>query len=386
MPPLDGVRGLAAVAVLTYHTLHSTHRDWEQWRGSAAVHSFFNHLGAYGVEAFFVLSGFLVGWPFLAYALGGERPDFARYGRARVLRIYPAWMIAVLIVVVVSDRVMLARPLDLVRVLTLTHDYFPPLVRAVISPGWTLVIETSFYLLVPILAVASRPLLARMTPSLRPMALGGSLLFLALADARFEHWWQVENHPAGDDMRPLSYLLPMYFDRFALGMVAAIVVQQLMRRGVRSLRWSWPLPIAAAIALMYLALDTDMATTGWWAKHYGPFMMATGIALLLASVTLDMGTPVARVLGSRPLYHLGRLSYGIYLWHLPLLHAGLRAGVFPRDHDTWWLVLAALLACSCACAELSYRVIEAPALRLVDRRRHRRTTGTPAPALARSSA
>jgi peptidoglycan/LPS O-acetylase OafA/YrhL len=367
MPPLDGVRGLAAVGVLTYHTIHSTHQNWERWRGSAVLHSFFNHLGAYGVEAFFVLSGFLVGWPFLAYALGGDKPNLPRYTRARLLRIYPAWIFVVMVVVIVSDRVMLHRPLDLARVLTLTHDYFPHLVRVVISPGWTLVIEMSFYLLVPLLTLAARPLLGRVDRRYRPFVLGGTLLAVVLADARFEHWWQVENHPKGDDLRPLSYLLPIYFDRFALGMVSAIVVMQLLQRGVKGFGHFWALPILAGLTVMYLALDTNAAVTGWWATNYGPTMMATGIAILLASFTLDMKTPVARLLGSRPMFHLGRLSYGIYLWHLPLLHAGLRTGIFPRHHDTWWMVWLGLFVASCACAELSYRFIEAPALRLVDK-------------------
>ncbi len=371
IPPLDGVRGLAAVAVLTYHTLHSTHRDWEQWRGSTTLHSFFNHLGSYGVELFFVLSGFLIGWPFIAYALGGRRPDLGRYGRARVLRIYPAWIVTVLIVVAVSDRVMLGRPADLLRVVTLTHDYFPHLVRVVISPGWTLVIEMSFYVLVPLLALAARPLLLRLDVRARPLVMVAGLVAIAVTDARFEHWWQVEHHPAGADMRPLSYLLPIYFDRFALGMVAAIVVQELARRGRVSFGRFWPVPLALALTLMWVALTTDAPVTGWWAANYGPFIFAAGGAVLLMGLAMDVRSPVALALGSRPMFHLGRLSYGIYLWHLPLLHAGLATGVFPRGHDTWWLVVLALLAVSSLFAEVSYRLIEAPALRLVDRPRGR---------------
>lgn len=374
IPPLDGLRGLAAASVLVFHVVHATAPDWLRPDLPAVPRYALGDLGVNGVACFFVLSGFLLGMPFVAALVGaGPDVDLGRYLRARVLRIFPAWWTVLLVVILVAAPGILLRPRELVLLATLQQNYDPTLLRTLVPPAWTLVIEVSFYAALPLLALAARPLVSRLPRPARAPAVGGGLLALAACSVAFQWWWLAPERLPRPDLRPLSFSLPAYADHFLLGTAGALVFLAL--HGRRSARVVGPVLVLLAVGAVSLGLGVYRAEQGPVSRS----LVAVAFAALVLGVALGERTQVARVLTAAPLTTLGRLSYGLYLWHLPLQYAFVRLGVVRKGGapETLWGLLvvggSALLV-----AAVSYRLIEAPALRRVSRRRGRRAEAAPA--------
>src|SRR5438067_8870761 len=140
LPALDGLRGLAAVAVLCFHVLNTTvpdigHRSWP-----LLIRLPLASMGALGVSCFFALSAFLLAQPFLHWLLGdASRPSLRRYAMHRALRILPAWWLLLGLMSVGSAQWLLGQPLELVSFVTLTQNYLG-LGHSVVPHGWTLVV------------------------------------------------------------------------------------------------------------------------------------------------------------------------------------------------------------------------------------------------------
>jgi peptidoglycan/LPS O-acetylase OafA/YrhL len=145
--------------------------------------------------------------------------------------------------------------------------------------------------------------------------------------------------------------LPAYLDRFCLGAMAALLL-------IVAGRWLsvWAMLPLAAVPL-WLALNDQ--------SHYRYPLCAMAFALVVLGLAADTRAIPSRLLGSTPMAELGRLSYGVYLWHLPLLYMLERAGVIRAGgFAETAFALAVVTALSVLAAELSYRVVERPALNL----------------------
>jgi peptidoglycan/LPS O-acetylase OafA/YrhL len=95
-------------------------------------------------------------------------------------------------------------------------------------------------------------------------------------------------------------------------------------------------------------------------------LLDLAFAALVASVVLAPQTWLARALSARPLRELGRISYGVYLFHVPVL--GLLRRVLPSLSEQPGLLFALGLGISAGAAALSYHYFEAPLLRLAPAR------------------
>jgi peptidoglycan/LPS O-acetylase OafA/YrhL len=346
-PALDGVRGLAALGVLAFHVYHVTLPSLSHSGLSKPLLIFLISLGANGVSCFFVLSAFLVSMPFLRWLVGdAPRPDMRRYATQRVFRIFPAWWLALILVSVLWAGWLVERPVDLLAFLTLTQDYLG-LGHRVLPQGWTLVVEISFYLVLPLAAAAAGLVLRRAG---RPVRVG--VLGLGLVAAALVSWaYQFGMLGPAPHSKATALTLPAYLDRFCLGALAALL---LIVAGRRLSVWAM-LPLAAVP--LWLALNSQ--------SHYRYPLCAIAFALAVLGLAADARAIPSRLLGSTPMVELGRLSYGVYLWHLPLLYLFERAGLIGSGGlvETAF-ALAAVTAASVAAAELSYRVVERPALNL----------------------
>jgi peptidoglycan/LPS O-acetylase OafA/YrhL len=332
---IEGVRGLAAASVVLFHVWYYTppFRDGPAGAIGAPL------LGRLwiGVIAFFVLSGFLLYRPFL----GDEPPSLARYARSRALRIVPAYYLALTVLLVAFHRDLLTGPAwGWLKQYLFLQIYFPDSTRVVIGPAWTLCIEVTFYAALPLLALWRRP-----------WALVATLFALGLG------------YQTATLMHPLPLALPQFLDLFAVGMGLAI----LHARGVlvdgRRL-------VLAGLALTALALPfarTTAIATDLRSLAFDP-LVALAFACFLGALVLSTHVAPRRVLCSPAIVWLGSVSYGLYLWHEPLLQKLywrllLR---FPIDEvPRWeWPMIPMVVAAAVAAAAASWYFVERRALAL----------------------
>ena len=147
-PLLDSVRAIAALSVVVFHAAY-----WSRITetGSAAA-PFLSRLDV-GVTVFFVLSGFLLYRPFVrSRLLGGPRPAAAAYGWRRVLRIVPAYWVALTIIVIWLGKRYVVEPGNLFEYYGFAQIY-SNLALGGITQAWTLCIEVTFYALLPLWAL-----------------------------------------------------------------------------------------------------------------------------------------------------------------------------------------------------------------------------------------
>jgi peptidoglycan/LPS O-acetylase OafA/YrhL len=365
-PALDGVRAFAAFAVVCTHVGFISGRSLQ----SDVLGPVLSR-GDFGVAVFFVLSGFLLYRPFALHVLAGApAPRLGRFLWRRVVRIGPALVLFVLITLTFITQYRV-RGSDYLHYLLLIqtydhHDYDPNLAQL-----WTLAIELSFYLLLPVLGW----LCARAARDLRRAVLAqlGMLIVLAILPVCF-NVYQLHFLPASQAL----LWLPAYTDWFAIGMALA-ALSSLPRDAMVLVRLRCALGDWAAAAgtcwlvaaVLYLLTTLPLGNPRtlapalfwqWTAQHalYG----AAAFFLVLPLVLADH-PQLDRVLGGRIARFGGNISYSVYLWHVPLMPK-VQSALGYRQFDGHFAgLLAATLACSIAAATASWYLIERPALRYV---------------------
>jgi peptidoglycan/LPS O-acetylase OafA/YrhL len=366
-PCIEGLRAVAAVAVLVHHVAGTTGAVT-----STAWGYVFAHLDA-GVSVFFVLSGFLLYRPFVAAHVEGKPgPGLRRYTRRRFLRIFPAYWLALTAVFFLLNTVEYGDGKSLAMYYGLAHIYSKAHVLGGIVPAWSLATELSFYVALPFLAIALGAVARRVSKPLAAEAVGVSLLWAAGIAV---HAVLLATHDAAT---PATLWLPSQIDLFALGMAIAVahVAWQRGRRVAvfewmgRWPGWTWAL---ACIPFWYAATQLslprefgDIPKGGEIGRQvcYG----LTALLLVVPAVFGDQARGWPRAfLRFRPVAYLGLISYGIFLWHFDLLH-------FLQEHGAldwvpqarFFSVLAIDLGLAVVVATLSWYLVEAP---LVGRRR-----------------
>ncbi|ACQ81267.1 acyltransferase 3 [Beutenbergia cavernae DSM 12333] len=341
---LDGLRALAVLAVLVYHT-------WPQALPG----------GFLGVDVFFVVSGFLITTLLLREVRDAGRLDLRRFWARRARRLLPA------LATVVVTGVLLARLVEpdlLVGIgrqvlgaatfssnwlaVAAEASYFDQTAPQLFATFWSLAIEEQFYLIWP---VALAVLLAVVrTWRARVAVAGAAALASAVAMA-------VLYAPGADPTR-VYYGTDTHVVGLLLGVGAAFWLSGRAGRGLPlPLRRLAPVAVVALVALMAL-LHSDAAFT-----YRGGILLASVLALLAVLGCAAGRGPYVRVLESRPLVWVGERSYGIYLWHWPLLLVVAAAADAPPRSPSWWATTALALAATFGLAAASYRWVEAPVRR-----------------------
>lgn len=375
---LTGLRGVSALMVVLIHVSVLTAYPW---------------LGIpdYGPVSLFVLSGFLLYRPWARYALRrGPRPDVREFALRRVVRIFPAYLVVLLVVTSVYAP---ARPQGLgqwLRAATLTWIYQTGDFRAALQQTWSLGTELSWYVALPVMGVVGAAM-ARRAPPRRACALLAGLLLTAVPISVAWRWW-VDVEELGRFFT-YSYWLPGYLACFATGALVA-VLDEGRRGGHLQLRRLHALSTDSWALLVLVASVALLGTSAWGGadgyatpislgEHLLRAACATGVAalLLVGAVLGPARTPLNRALGSRWLQATGRWSYGIYLWHLPLIVVIDRDVAFGGGPAglVWRLLLTLALAVPLGAA--TYAWVERPTLDW-SRRRLVRAGRTPASATA----
>lgn len=389
-PRLEGIRGYLAIGVMVFHVAFT-----------AKISSFLDEYPA-GIwttlvdglsvclPPFFVLSGWFLYRPFVRSALAGTpRPRAGSFISGRLLRLLPAYwlLLAVALPAFTYDRIdgiwYVLRPLLMI------HFYWPPNEPWIIGiePTWTVPTEILFYLSLPILAVigaaAARrggTVLQRARRSLVSVALLGGI---GLA-------WQVYVLLPSQQMTVASYNLwywPFaYYTAFAVGMLLATLSayadvtgrQPAIHRFVRR----HPLVLWGGATVAYLLNlpktfgDLGVGTTGAMIQsHVQTLFVLAFAALVIAPLTVPgvQSRFMDLVLANPVMRYLGRISYGIYLWHIAAIYLVLRqgsmfgnvpkTGPMSRGLMDFWPLMTLTLLTSVAIATVSYYALERPIAR-----------------------
>jgi len=336
------------------------------------------------VAVFFALSGFLL-WRGHAAAARGLRdsPPTGHYLRSRIVRIMPGYLVAVIVILCLLPDARGASMTVWLANLTLTQIYVPLTLTAGLTQMWSLSVEVTFYLVLPVLALSARrlPVRARV-----PVIAGVAVLSLA--------WGLLPIHtPVGTNF--LNWP-PAYASWFAVGMLLAEYTVSPFGRVHRWARNRW---LMAGIGIVaYLIAASPMAgPEGLTPATLSQFVVRTAMGAvlagaLLAPLALDGPYTPHRILASPVMVTLGRWSYGLFVWHLAALAMTFpMVGRFVFNGDMP-VILVLTLVFGFAMAAVSYALVENPcrqALRRWEYRRRRRVppldssvTDTPEPAVA----
>ncbi|MGY2003494.1 acyltransferase family protein [Blastococcus sp. SYSU DS1024] len=363
-PALDGLRAIAATAVLVHHVAFWTGDYTPDQLGRV-----FARLDV-GVPIFFVLSGFLLSRPFLLAVVQGRRaPRTAAYLWRRGLRILPAYWLTVVAALLVLPQNDGAGLQTWTRHLTLTQIYGAGHLAEGLSHTWSLATEVSFYLALPLIVLG----LARLVgphphrPARVLAALGGAALLGSAVLA--VHWGTGATVPLALDL-----WLPTFAGWFGAGMALALLtVADPGWRPVRiatelgaSLGTCW----AAAGALFWVATTPLAGPLGLVEPTPGQAVfkqtLYLGVAtlLVLPLVLGDQRAGLARqALGSRAGRFLGEISYGVFLVHVTVLAGAFALFDLVQFTGNVVVVGTGTWLVSVALATLLYRLVERPASR-----------------------
>ena len=351
MPGLDGLRGLAVLAVVAYHLGLPGSRG-----------------GFLGVDIFFVVSGFLVTVLLLGEVATEGFINIREFWLRRTRRLMPALItLLAATAVVYGFRVrekLAAGRLDILaglfyvgnwRSIASSSSYFdslgrPPLTRHL----WSLAIEGQFYAIWPLVLVAllvvcegeRRRMASLCTVIGLISAAWGAVLFKPDADPSRVYF--------GTDTRLIALLLGA-----SLAFAAAPFgrLRPLNQRGRRSLTAVGFAGLAALVAATIVV--SDRATY----LYRGGFAVIAIVAVMVVYAAAA-DTTVARLLSLRTIRWVGLRSYSLYLWHWPVI-AMTQPGIdVPVEMNRWTLVVIRL-GVSMLLTEASYRLIEIPFRRKV---------------------
>lgn len=384
-PCFDGLRAIAALSVLVFHFYTAGYRKVgtdlpEQ------LHYLMGGLGSFGVAVFFVISGFLLGRPFLVSQLGNKStPRLGPFWTRRFVRIFPAYWLA-LAGLILFGLPHTERVTELFFHGFLAQGYIGLWLQGGIKVAWTLVAEVGFYLLLPFIAFGLRRLAGKASSQGRTVRVQiGGLIGLAVFGLGVRAWWATSLHDepiSFGDWFPLGQIdlwVIGYLDWFALGMLLA-VASSWIAFGGRVPRWlsvlgqrPW-IPWSLAAGLLWIVSRGRLPVAFVGAPTGAQlFLRATldGLAAALVVLPAVLGPQnkgvIRHGLRLRPVVWLGVISYGIYLWHTIYL-AVIARWQFEGDlGPSRPLQLAVLLALTIPTAALSYYLLERPLIRLVHR-------------------
>ncbi len=383
-PLIDSVRAIAVLAVVLYHVAAVTALINRPVIGDVVAVA-----GVQALSVLFLTSGFLLYRPFVrARAAGRPIPSRRRYLRRRMLRILPAYWFALTALAIFPGIVGVFSG-DWWRYYFFLQLYSTRTNNAGIPVAWTLCVEMSFYLLLPLWATLIRRvrigadprawLLSELVP-LGVVAMVGVVVQIAASRL-------IVSQLVGESLLGNCTWI-------ALGMVLAVLSVYAGQRerepkAVRAVAAHpgacWILAaasLAATTAIVQpgglLKILRGLATPQPYARTIADIALTFAVSVFLVAPALfgdRAGGLPRRVLGWRPLMWIGLVSYGVYLWHLavvsllgersdPLHFSASGLGLAGKLHFAANPILLVLtIAVTAAIAAISYYFVELPFLR-----------------------
>jgi peptidoglycan/LPS O-acetylase OafA/YrhL len=344
-PWLDGLRGVAILLVLAYH---------------------FGLLpgGFFGVDLFFVLSGFLITTLLVEEWECRGTISLKRFYLRRSLRLLPAFCLLLLAGYAFT---LLFRPADVAaygREMCIAGCYlanWPHLHGAALPTmghTWSLSTEEQFYLLWPLLLLS----MLRLRVSRRTILLtvaGGILASAAVRALLFS-----AHPPRGPELGQFTMELYVAIYARADSLLSGCFVGLLAAWNMlpRSPLWQRASGGATLAAVSALAYTVGHAAADQFQNFYGRFTFVALMTALILSYQVSAPSGfVVRLLGCAPLVFVGRISYGLYLYHHPVMYWLRDFELVQREHSLLSLGLTLVVALA------SYYAIERPCLKLKSR-------------------
>jgi peptidoglycan/LPS O-acetylase OafA/YrhL len=345
---LDGLRGVAILLVLAAHVFHM--------RG-----------GPLGVDIFFVLSGFLITCLLVEEWQKRGAISLKHFYLRRGLRLLPAFFLLLTIAGVEalllhngSERMARLRAIAVSACYISNWSLVPPSQLFMLGHTWSLSLEEQFYLLWPVCLFTM--LRAGLSKRTILFIVGGAIVLCC-----GHRLMLLASRPAPGPEQ-LEYMIRMYVgsdtraDSLLVGCAAALLVSwRMLPRSRRFVFWTGLISLISALFLGYLAWRHNQLEPRY---HRGLF---TVVAVMVAIIIIRMLSGPSRLgswfLESVPLVGIGRISYGVYLFHSPML-----TWLWPRNAASAGALDAVLiLGATLVVALLSYYCVERPCLRLKSR-------------------
>ena len=359
---LDGLRALAVAAVLIFHFTPRVLPG-----------------GFLGVDIFFVVSGFLITTLLLREIVNRGRINLPQFWLRRARRLLPA-LVTVVVVSIAAARLVGGDLLvnigrQVVGALTFSTNwveigaggsYFHSTSPLLFVNFWSLAVEEQFYLLWPFGLV----LVLALTATARQRV--GFAVGLALVSALL----MAVLFTPGTDSTRVYYGTDTHLFGLMLGVGLAFAWASPQRAGLNTPQWRrWrPWAVAGSLAVLVALMRFTSDGTSWTFR--GGILLACVATVVLIAGLLESPSLWRRLMQLPPLAYLGERSYGLYLWHWPVLM--IMATLFPYADgtDRAAIVLVCALFLTFVLSELSYRFIETPIRRHGFRATFRRVAGT----------
>jgi len=312
MPALDGLRGIAILMVLG----HNFDPVMDPASPLARLADHVADVGWIGVQLFFVLSGFLITGGLLD-TRGASNRLSAFFGR-RMLRIFPIYYVTLLVAFVLLPLVSPAHAPDGRHQLwlwTYLANWVEPSGRAVeaFPHFWSLAVEEQFYLVWPFVVFALTP------RRLLRVAVGLTAAALAI---------RVGMRVAGADPAAVYMWTICRMDALTAGAALAAWLRRPGGPAAVERVWSTLSAVAAVVALLGVVVTRGLPRTSLATQTFGYSALVIVFSYLLLAGVRAQGKAiaegrrkvggVARVLGAAPLRSVGKYSYAMYIFHVPI--------------------------------------------------------------------
>jgi len=363
---IEGLRAVAATLVFLMHAWAlmggRTDRLIDAFGAETirSVSPFFFHAGPTGVSLFYAISGLLLYTPFVRARRRGESLNLGSYMVRRAARIVPAYWLALVVIGIATGNEILFTPrgildyffffelwttLDFNHLLhPMTNDpfnlshhvQFDVISGNPIGVAWTLCVEVSFYLFLPVWAWALAKLTSARTNPLRfEVAVIAAVMALSLI-----YKVSVLNRAVDIDFEPWLMILPNSIDIFAVGMLLALFAAhatdsdwpRLLRVAGQHPTTCWVLAagVYVVVCLLESRWNSNPSKSWYPVDQDGMLHWQQGIwaevnlviaALLLAPIVVasERRSLVSRFLNLKAVAWVGLVSYGLYLWHVFVL-------------------------------------------------------------------
>jgi peptidoglycan/LPS O-acetylase OafA/YrhL len=340
---LDGLRAFAVSAVIAYHLGY-------EWAGG----------GFLGVDTFFVLSGFLITSLLLRERSGSGRISLSGFWARRARRLLPAVFLLLIVVVIYGSTVLNAFEIDQLRgdaiaslfyvanwhFIATGQSYFNLfLTPSPLQHLWSLAIEEQFYLVWPIVVVAVMAIAKASRKAMFIVTIAGIAISTVSMALLYD-----EANPSrayyGTEARAHTLLVGCLL---ALVLAKGLEVGPRLRRG---------LGVAGIVAFGIVLVVFATASASPRLFYGGDLVFSILVAIVIAAAIQPAGA-LRSFLGLPPLRYIGRISYGLYLWHWPVI-----VFVTTQETDLAGRKLTVLrLAITVAITLASFYLIERPVLR-----------------------
>ncbi|HMJ74667.1 MAG TPA: acyltransferase, partial [Iamia sp.] len=348
VPALDGLRAVAVVGVMLFH-------GGVAWMPG----------GFLGVDVFFVLSGYLITTLLLRERVGTHTIDLRQFWVRRLRRLLPALLVLIGAVGIAApflvdpgqraslrgDGLAALGYVANWRFIVTEQSYFAG-VPSPLRHLWSLAVEEQWYVLFPIVValVLRRPRRIRLFVAGLAAAAVASTVWMAVV-ASGEH--DPSRAYYGTDTRAHTLLVG--------ALLAAAAAQWPLHRARRLLTVLGAVGAVAVVAAYLFVHESDA-----WMYRGGFLGLAVATAAVVAAIALPRGELApTRALAIRPLVAIGRVSYGLYLWHWPV-DVALTPDRIGLDGSGWWVepaLLALRTAVTVVFTLASYWLVEQPVRR-----------------------